>query len=86
MTIVPILLVLTVQSIRNDIYIVFLVTKKPEFMRVNLVCYLSFNRPDNTNEVPSYEVGFCRVKIRLNQDEKRTEEGDDVSAHNEEVG
>jgi hypothetical protein len=55
-------------------------------MRVNLVCYISFNRSDNTNDVPGYEAGFCQVKIRLNQDEKRTEEGDNLSAHNEEVG
>jgi len=55
-------------------------------MMGNLVCYINFIRPENINDVPCYEVDFCRVKIRLNQDEKRTEEGDDVSAHNEEVG
>ena len=55
-------------------------------MRENLVCYISFNRLDNTDYVPSYEVGFCRLKVHLNQDEKRTEEGDNVSTHNEEVG
>ena len=47
-------------------------------MRENLVCYIGFNRSENTNNVPSIKVGFCRVKIRLNQDEKKTEEGDRV--------
>ena len=54
-------------------------------MRANLICYISFNRSDNTNGVSNYDVSFCRVKIHLNQDEKRTEEGDNVSVQNEEV-
>ena len=59
--------------------------KKQEFMRKYLVCYISFNRSDNTNYIPDFEVCFCRLKIHLNQDEKSTEEGDNISAHNEEV-
>jgi hypothetical protein len=35
--------------------------------------------------VPGDEDEFYGVKIHLNKDEKRTEEGDDVSVHNEEV-
>lgn len=54
-------------------------------MRDNLVHYINFIRPENINQVPCYEVNFCRVKIRLNPDEKRKEEGNDASAHNEEI-
>lgn len=60
--------------------------KKQEFMREYLVCYINFNKPENITDVPCYEVNFCRVKICLNQDEKRTGEGGYISAHNEEIG